>query len=138
MLEACVKAYVTQRGEARQKITCCQRVAGNSSRNCQLLAGDIILTLLSSHKASSNYRSVVIIGASAAGLFTAYLLAKAGRPVLLFEERETLGPPSRMLIITPRMKDLWGAMPSAVLSWIKGTNPLCPDAGLTCWASGWM
>ncbi len=47
---------------------------------------------------------VVIVGASAAGLHAAYLLAKGGVPVYLFDERERLGPPARTLIVTSRMR----------------------------------
>jgi digeranylgeranylglycerophospholipid reductase len=50
----------------------------------------------------------IVIGASAAGLYTAYLLAKGGMPVLLFDEREGLGMPPRTLIVTHRIKDVLG------------------------------
>ncbi|MBC7232382.1 MAG: NAD(P)/FAD-dependent oxidoreductase [Chloroflexi bacterium] len=54
---------------------------------------------------------VVIIGASAAGLFTAYLLAKEGVRVRLFDESEQLGPPPRTLIVTSRICDVLGFVP---------------------------
>ena len=53
----------------------------------------------------------VIIGASAAGLYAAYLLAKGGVPVLLFDQQERIGPPARTLIVTPRLRDALGAIP---------------------------
>ena len=58
---------------------------------------------------------VVIIGASTAGLFAAYLLAKGGVPVLLFEQQEELDTPARTLIITQRIKDVLGCVPSSAI-----------------------
>ena len=55
---------------------------------------------------------VVIIGASAAGLYTACLLAKGGLPVLLFDESERLGSPARTLIVTHRINEVLGSIPS--------------------------
>lgn len=52
---------------------------------------------------------VGIVGASAAGLFTALLLARAGRKVLLFERAERLNPALRTLIVTDRIRHLLGA-----------------------------
>jgi len=43
---------------------------------------------------------VTIVGASAAGLFTAYLLARQRIPVQLYEQQEEIGPPARSLIVT--------------------------------------
>jgi len=54
---------------------------------------------------------VVIIGASAAGLFAAYLLAREGIPVELYDQREDLGPPSRTLIVTGRLGQVLGFTP---------------------------
>jgi flavin-dependent dehydrogenase len=53
-----------------------------------------------------------IVGGSAAGLFTALLLGRAGRRVSVFEGAERLDPKSRTLIVTARMKDLLGKMGS--------------------------
>lgn len=49
-----------------------------------------------------------IVGASAAGLFTALLLARAGRRVRLFERAERLDPSLRTLIVTDRVRQLLG------------------------------
>ena len=49
-----------------------------------------------------------IVGASAAGLFTALLLARAGRMVRLFERAERLDPALRTLIVTNRIRNLLG------------------------------
>jgi flavin-dependent dehydrogenase len=50
-----------------------------------------------------------IVGASAAGLFTALLFARAGRRVRLFERAERLDPVFRTLIVTDRVRNLLGA-----------------------------
>jgi flavin-dependent dehydrogenase len=52
--------------------------------------------------------SVAVVGGSAAGLFTASLLARAGRPVRVFERAERLDPVPRTLIVTSRMRALLG------------------------------
>jgi flavin-dependent dehydrogenase len=49
-----------------------------------------------------------VVGASAAGLFTALLLARAGRNVRLFERAERLNPAPRTLIVTNRIRNLLG------------------------------
>lgn len=51
---------------------------------------------------------VAIVGGSAAGLFTASLLARGGRSVRVFERTETLEPAARTLIVTHRMRGLLG------------------------------
>lgn len=53
---------------------------------------------------------VAIVGGSAAGFFTAYLLARAGRSVRLLERSEQLDPTPRILIVTSRMRDLLGPL----------------------------
>src|SRR5580704_15152781 len=53
-------------------------------------------------------RSVAVVGGSAAGLFTASLLARQGIPVRVFERIETLEPEERTLIVTNRMLTLLG------------------------------
>jgi flavin-dependent dehydrogenase len=60
------------------------------------------------------------VGGSAAGLFTASLLAKAGRPVRVFERAERIDPASRTLIVTSRMRDLLG--PAAERSVVNEIN----------------
>jgi flavin-dependent dehydrogenase len=52
--------------------------------------------------------AVAIVGGSAAGLFTASLLARQGRPVRVFERAEKIDPVSRTLIVTSRMRRLLG------------------------------
>lgn len=49
-----------------------------------------------------------VIGGSAAGLFTAWLLARRGVSVRVFERIETLEPAARTLIVTERMRGLLG------------------------------
>ncbi|MGH9734612.1 MAG: FAD-dependent monooxygenase [Candidatus Acidiferrales bacterium] len=51
---------------------------------------------------------VAVVGGSAAGLFTALLLARGGRVVRVFERSETLTPAERTLIVTDRMRALLG------------------------------
>ena len=53
-------------------------------------------------------RSVAVIGGSAAGLFTASLLARRGVDVRVLERIETLEPEARTLIVTDRMRALLG------------------------------
>jgi flavin-dependent dehydrogenase len=53
-------------------------------------------------------RSVAVIGGSAAGLFTASLLARQGAEVRVFERIERLEPEARTLIVTDRMRGLLG------------------------------
>jgi flavin-dependent dehydrogenase len=51
---------------------------------------------------------VAVVGGSAAGLFTASLLAQRGVPVHVFERAETLEPVSRTLIVTHKLRTLLG------------------------------
>jgi flavin-dependent dehydrogenase len=53
-------------------------------------------------------RRVAVIGGSAAGLFTASLLARRGVDVRVLERIETLEPEARTLIVTDRMRLLLG------------------------------
>jgi digeranylgeranylglycerophospholipid reductase len=52
--------------------------------------------------------SIAVVGGSAAGLFTASVLARRGVPVRVFERVETLEPAARTLIVTERMRALLG------------------------------
>jgi flavin-dependent dehydrogenase len=61
------------------------------------------------------YKNVTIIGASAAGLYAAYLLAKEGVPVQIYEESETLGPPARTLIVTNQIVPVLGFVPAEAI-----------------------
>lgn len=58
---------------------------------------------------------VTIIGASTAGLFAAYLLAKEGVEVELFEKADCLGWPPRTLIVTSTLKEVLGFDPDAAI-----------------------
>src|SRR5207249_3536638 len=72
-------------------------------------------------------QSVAVIGASAAGLFAAYLLARKGVDVRVFEQAERLDPPPRTLIVTSRMRDLLGPIGErAVVNEIRRFE-LCTD-----------
>jgi len=55
--------------------------------------------------------NVVIVGASTAGLFAAYLLAKERIPVQLYDERESLSQPARTLIVTSKLSEVLGFVP---------------------------
>ncbi len=63
---------------------------------------------ISSRNPHTDKRSVAVVGGSAAGLFTASLLARQGIPVRVFERIETLEPEERTLIVTNRMLALLG------------------------------
>ncbi len=62
----------------------------------------------SSLRPLTDKQSVAVVGGSAAGLFTASLLARQGIPVRVFERIETLEPDERTLIVTDRMRALLG------------------------------
>lgn len=55
--------------------------------------------------------AVTIVGASVAGLFTAYLLARKGMPVQLYEQQDEIGPPARSLIVTGHFERALGFPP---------------------------
>lgn len=64
--------------------------------------------------------AIPIIGGSAAGFYTAYLLARRGAPVQLFEQADRLAPLARTLIVTSRMRDLLGPLgESSVVNQIR-------------------
>jgi len=64
--------------------------------------------------------NVAVIGASTAGLYTAYLLARAGVEATVFERNAALGPPRRTLIATRRLADVLGFFPDeAVLNEVR-------------------
>ena len=54
-------------------------------------------------------RPIAVVGGSAAGLYTASLLAKGGRSVRVYERAERLDPTPRTLIVTQRMREMLGA-----------------------------
>jgi flavin-dependent dehydrogenase len=56
-----------------------------------------------------------IVGASAAGLFTAHLLGRAGRQVRVFEGADDFDPKPRTLIVTSRMHEILGKIGKSAL-----------------------
>lgn len=58
---------------------------------------------------------ILIIGASTPGLFAAYLLAKAGVQVEVYERSKVLGAPLRTLIVTSKISDVLGFVPDAAI-----------------------
>jgi flavin-dependent dehydrogenase len=60
-------------------------------------------------------KEISIIGGSAAGFFTSYLLAGRGLNVRLFEAKEQISPPPRTLIVTKYMKDLLGPLSNGTI-----------------------
>ncbi len=63
---------------------------------------------LKNSKRNSQGEPIAVIGGSAAGFFLAYLLAREGRAVEVFEQARMLEAAARTLIVTRRMKDLLG------------------------------
>lgn len=59
-------------------------------------------------KPRTNPGTVAVVGGSAAGLFTASMLARQGVSVRVFERIETMEPDERTLIVTNRMRALLG------------------------------
>ena len=61
---------------------------------------------------SSNgtHRKIAIVGGSAAGLFTAYHLARKGHEVSVLEGQERFDAPPRSLIVTHRMREVLGGL----------------------------
>lgn len=60
-------------------------------------------------------KEVAIIGGSAAGFFSGYLLAKEGVGVRIFEAEERIDPAPRTLIVTRYLKDLLGSLSEKVV-----------------------
>ena len=58
---------------------------------------------------------VDIVGGSAAGLFAAYLLAREGKRVRLFDANDVLNVESRTLITTSRLTDVLGFFPQEAI-----------------------
>jgi flavin-dependent dehydrogenase len=68
----------------------------------------------------ANGQNVAVIGGSAAGLFTASLLARQGVRVRVFERNEALEPEARTLIVTHRMREMLGrAAESSIVNEIR-------------------
>ncbi len=55
-------------------------------------------------------QQIAIVGGSAAGLFTAYLLARAGCETRVFEGQDRLDLAPRTLIVTDRMREVLGGL----------------------------
>jgi digeranylgeranylglycerophospholipid reductase len=53
---------------------------------------------------------IAIIGGSAAGFYTAWLLSRGGRHVRVYERTERLEPSPRTLIVTCRMREILGSL----------------------------
>jgi flavin-dependent dehydrogenase len=58
---------------------------------------------------------VIIIGASISGLYTAYLLAKQGVDVEVYDRMDALGWPSRTLIITGKINEVLDSIPEEMI-----------------------
>ncbi len=70
----------------------------------------------------------VIVGASSAGLYAAYLLASAGQRVAVFEQHRTILPARRTLIITPHLRRV---LPFPFDEAVLHTTPIMAIAGPT-------
>jgi len=71
-------------------------------------------------RSHTGQQSVAVVGGSAAGLFTASLLAQWGASVRVFERVEALEPTERTLIVTRRMRAiLGGAAEGSILNEIR-------------------
>ena len=53
---------------------------------------------------------VVVVGASSAGLFSAYLLARQGLPVTVYDQAEPGSLPPRTLIVTPDLTRVFAVL----------------------------
>lgn len=62
----------------------------------------------SSEPSAPRRQRIAVVGGSAAGFFTACLLARRGLDVHVFERSETLEPAARTLIVTHRVRNLLG------------------------------
>lgn len=71
-------------------------------------------------KRSGGTGQIAVVGGSAAGLFTAYLLALRNLPIQVFEQADHLQPQPRTLVVTSKMRDLLGSIgQSAVINKIR-------------------
>ena len=75
--------------------------------------------------------AVTVIGASVAGLFAAYRLARQGVPTKVYEAQPSLNPSSRTLIVTPAWLRLLDFDPSeAILNRTHTFELVSPDASV--------
>jgi digeranylgeranylglycerophospholipid reductase len=58
---------------------------------------------------------VIIIGASISGIYTAYLLAKQGVEVEVYDRMDALGGPSRTLIVTDKINEILDPVPEEIV-----------------------
>src|SRR4030095_2520651 len=58
---------------------------------------------------------IIIIGASTPGLFAAYLLARAGANVDVYERSATLDFVPRTLIVTEKISEVLGSVPEEII-----------------------
>lgn len=72
-----------------------------------------IAPLKNHEKSHANGGDVAVIGGSAAGFFTAYLLARKGASVHLFEQSKQIEAAERTLIVTQHMNEILGAVGKA-------------------------
>ncbi len=70
----------------------------------------------------------VVVGASSAGLFAAYLLASEGQRVAVFEQHREIAPARRTLIITPHLRRV---LPFPFDDAVLHTTPIMAVAGPT-------
>jgi len=85
-----------------------------------------------STEGARNVSEVDIIGGSAAGLFAAYLLAREGKRVRLFDANDVLNTDSRTLITTSRLTEVLGFFPQeAVCNEIKQIDLFSPRRSVT-------
>lgn len=59
---------------------------------------------------SGDSREVIVVGGSAAGLYTAACVARGGRPVRVLESKPQLEPAARTLIVTDQFRNQMGAL----------------------------
>jgi len=70
----------------------------------------IVESEISQTSSSSGNREVVVVGASAAGLYTAACVARGGRPVRVLESKPQLEPAARTLIVTDHFRAQMGRL----------------------------
>ena len=79
-----------------------------------------------------NTADVDVIGGSAAGLFAAYLLAREGKQVRLFDANDVLHTESRTLITTSRLAEVLGFLPrEAICNEINRIDLFSPGRSVT-------
>ena len=75
---------------------------------------------------------IAVVGGSAAGLFAAYLLAREGKRVRLFDANDVLHTESRTLITTSQLSDVLGFFPNeAVCNKIDRIDLFSPQRSVT-------